>query len=225
MNSIYTWAKDSGLEQAFSLERFDRYTQWADGDKEKAFELYALNSAISESFYTPLHVLEIALRNSFHGILSKKFGEFWYEDETIIYGNLRDKIQKVKTDLTAEKREHTSGRIIAGLTLGFWTGLLSPSHEKLWRTGLYLAFKKNDGSYFARKNITRLITPIRVLRNRIAHHEPILYWDLNKHYEAIITLTHSISPDAAIWSKHHSNFLAVFPPDGIKIKIPAGTES
>ena len=218
MNSIYTWAKNSDLEQSFSLERFYRYIQWADGDKAKAFELYALNTALSEAFYTPLHILEVVLRNRFHVILSQYFGEAWYENETIIYGNLKNKLQKAKEDLTAEEREHTAGRIIAVLTFGFWTGLLSPAHENLWRSALYTAFKKEDGTGFARKDITRLITPIRVLRNRIAHHEPILYWDLRKHYEGILTLTRSISPDAAVWSEHHSRFLAVLPPDGIVLK-------
>ena len=214
---IYRWAESNDLEQAFSLERFHRYIQWAGGNKEKAFELYALNTTISESFYTPLHILEVVLRNRFNSVLSKHFGELWYENENIIYGNLKTKLQKAKTDLTAEDREHTSGRLISVLTFGFWTGLLSPEYENLWRSALNEVFRKEDGAGFARKYITRQITPIRVLRNRIAHHEPILYWNLRKHYESIIDLTKSISPDAAIWSEHHSNFLKVFPADGIII--------
>jgi hypothetical protein len=215
VDSIYTWAEASDLENSFSLERFQRYIQWAGGNKARAFELYALNTALSESFYTPLHIFEVVLRNRFHAVLSKDFGEAWYDDENIIYGNLKDKLQKAKDDLTTEKHEHTSGRIIAVLTFGFWTGLLSPERENLWRSTLHNAFTRKDGAGFARKDITRLMTPIRVLRNRIAHHEPILYWNLPKHYESILTLTQSLSPDAALWSKHHSHFLKILPPNGI----------
>ncbi len=218
MDSIYIWAKDSTLEESFSLERFQRYVEWAEGSKENAFQLYALNTAISEALYTPLHILEVTLRNRLNMLLSRRFGETWYDNEAIIFGNLKAKLQKARHDLTAEKYEPTSGRIISVLTFGFWTGLLSPHHEDLWRSTLHEIARKEDGSHFARKAFTRNLTPIRVLRNRIAHHEPILYWNLCKHYKNIITLTKWLSPDAATWSQHHSRFLEVFPPDGIYVK-------
>jgi len=217
VDSIYKWAETSNLEQSFSLERFQRYIEWAGGNKEKAFALYALNTTISESFYTPLHILEVALRNSLHNAMTQNFGEIWYENDAIIYGNLKLKLQKAKADLTAEAREHTSGRIISVLTLGFWTGLMSPEYENLWRSTLYTAFTKEDGTGFARKEITRQLTPIRVLRNRIAHHEPIIYWNLHKHYNSILALTRCISKDAATWSEHHSRFVSIMPPDGIEL--------
>jgi hypothetical protein len=45
VDSIYIWAKDSTLEESFSLERFQRYVEWAEGSKENAFQLYALKTA------------------------------------------------------------------------------------------------------------------------------------------------------------------------------------
>jgi hypothetical protein len=215
VDSIYKWAESSNLEQSFSLERFHRYVQWADGQKDRAFELYALNTALSESLYTPLHILEIVLRNRFNKILTEHF-DTWYESEVIVYGNLKDKLQKAKADLSAAHQEHTAGRLIAVLTFGFWTGLLSPSYENLWRSSLRFAFE--DGLGISRKRVTGQLTPIRVLRNRIAHHEPILYWNLKKHYDSIISLTHCICPDAAKWSEHHSQFLNVLPTQGIILK-------
>lgn len=55
-----------GFEQALSLERFGRYLDWAAGDGMRAIELYTLNTRISESLYTPLQMLEVALRNRIH---------------------------------------------------------------------------------------------------------------------------------------------------------------
>jgi hypothetical protein len=41
--------------------------------------------------------------------------------------------------------------------------------------------------------------PIRMLRNRIAHHEPVIDWDLSKHYRNIIELSGWLCPSAADW--------------------------
>ena len=35
------------LEQALSLERFARYLAWADGGRQRAVELYTLNTQLS----------------------------------------------------------------------------------------------------------------------------------------------------------------------------------
>lgn len=52
---------------------------------------------------------------------------------------------------------------------------------------------------------------IRVPRNRIAHHEPMLSWNLAKHYENIVLLTEWLSPPAASWCRTYSRFLIVHP--------------
>jgi hypothetical protein len=57
------------LEKAISL-RFGRYSAWAAGDKQRAITLYTLNTQLSESLYTPLQMLEVALRNRIHAVLS-----------------------------------------------------------------------------------------------------------------------------------------------------------
>ncbi len=51
--------------------------------------------------------------------------------------------------------------------------------------------------------------PIRTLRNRVAHHEPILQWNLLKHHDNIMQITEWLSPAAADWSRRHSRFTEV----------------
>ncbi|PZM50167.1 hypothetical protein DOL99_00240, partial [Salmonella enterica subsp. enterica serovar Derby] len=58
------------LEMALSLERFGRYMDWAKDDRTRAIELYTLNTLISESLYTPLQMLEVALRNRIHVVMT-----------------------------------------------------------------------------------------------------------------------------------------------------------
>ncbi|MGN6551286.1 MAG: hypothetical protein ACTHJ3_15525 [Pararhizobium sp.] len=56
---------------------------------------------------------------------------------------------------------------------------------------------REDGKGLRRKDVAAPLAPIRMLRNRVAHHEPILHWDLRKHYEFILQLTTWLSPVAA----------------------------
>ncbi len=52
-----------GFEDTLSVERFDKYLGWAGGDRNTAIGLYTLNTQLSESLYTSLHMFEVALRN------------------------------------------------------------------------------------------------------------------------------------------------------------------
>jgi hypothetical protein len=48
------------------------------------------------------------------------------------------------------------------------------------------------------------VTLIRVIRNRMAHHEPISNWSLSKHQENIEQPTTWLSPSAVEWLRQHS---------------------
>jgi hypothetical protein len=76
-------------------------------------------------------------------------------------------------DLIKEGKDPTHGRVVAALTLSFWTAMVSPVYEPLWRSTLFTIAVRRDGKRLSRKQLSRPLTPIRVLRNRIAHHEPI----------------------------------------------------
>ena len=58
---------------------------------------------------------------------------------------------------------------MSSLTFSFWTSMLAPACEDMWQTTL----------------------------NRIAHHEPIMHWNLDKHYANILRITGWLSPAAA----------------------------
>ena len=55
---------------ALSQARFDRYLGFADGDQQRALELYSANVGLSQAFYVPLHAVEIALRNRINDCLA-----------------------------------------------------------------------------------------------------------------------------------------------------------
>ena len=211
------------LEEALSLERFSRYLAWAAGDRQRAIELYTLNTLLSESLYTPLQTLEVALRNRIHVVVSAHFGDNWFDDQAYQRGGRQaEQLAKAKQDLLDERKPIEPGRVVAALTFGYWTAFLGKDYEETWRQTLHAIATHPDGKPLRRKDFSTPLTPIRVLRNRIAHHKPILGWDLPKHYERILKLTEWLSPAAASWCRQHARFLQVHPPERIFLAdVPA----
>ena len=208
------------MEAALSLERFGRYVAWAGGDRARALELYALNTRLSEALYTPLQVLELALRNRIHVVMSAVHGERWFEADGLLQApHQREQLDAALADLAREGKDPWPGRVVAALTFSFWTAMLSPAYEELWRATLSAIATKADGRRLARKPLTRPLTPIRVLRNRVAHHEPILHWDLRKHHTAMLEITGWLSPAAAAWCASVDRFPGVYPVEGYQLQI------
>ncbi len=201
------------VKQILSEDRIQTYLDICEGDCAKAIYLYELNTAVSEALYAPIQLLEITLRNSFHRVLSEAFGECWYD----IPGVLTDifQIRKVfdaKIDLVKYRKPITPGRVVSSLTFGFWTSLLGAgSHDRLWVPHLHKAFK-NSSPAPTIKAVNKVLTPLRTLRNRVAHHEPVLHWNLAKHHNQMIEVTRWLSTDAAEWLKRQSRFAAVHGP-------------
>lgn len=200
------------LEAALSLERFSRYLDWAGGDRNRAIELYTLNTRLSEALYIPLQMLEVALRNRIHAVMSAAFHDEWYRDDGRLIGDRQpEQLAKALGDIARAGREPTAGRIVAELTFSFWTAMLGADYDPLWQTHLHRIARKPYGKGVARKQLSGPLTPIRILRNRIAHHEPIITWDLTKHYNNMVTITGWLSPAAAVWCQAHCRFSEVHP--------------
>ena len=209
------------LEHALSQERFARYVDWADGDRRRAIALYTLNSRLSECFYIPLQALEIALRNRLHTVISAAAGECWYDDPPYQRGSFQgEQLEAAKKDLRDRGRDLTPGRVVAALTFGYWTAFFGTVYEDQWRKVLHQVGKRADGKGLSRKHFARPLATIRELRNRVAHHEPIIGWDLPKHHSSILQLTAWLSPAAADWCRACSRFDEVYPAEGIRLVNP-----
>jgi hypothetical protein len=158
-------------------------------------ELYTQNTLISESFYTPLQALEVALRNRIHSVMTAARHEAWFQDDGILQAtNQPGQLTQAIADIERERKEATPGRIVAALTFSFWTSMFGKEYETLWQTTLHRIAALPDGKGLQRKDFSGPLARIRTLRNRIAHHEPIISWDLPKHYDKIIELTGWLSP-------------------------------
>jgi hypothetical protein len=73
------------------------------------------------------------------------------------------------------------GKVIAELPFGFWRYLSSAAHEKtLWVPCLHTAFPERTD----RRDMDRPIGRLHQLRNRVAHHEPLLRTDVQARLDA-----------------------------------------
>lgn len=209
----------ASFEHILSTERFARYLAWAGGNRERALELYRLNVAVSEALYTPLHVLEVALRNRIHAVLSEALGEHWFDTPGLLMlPNQHRQIGDAKAGLLELRRPISPGRVVAALTFGFWVAMLSPTYETLWQKTLHRVARRDDGKGLARKTLMRPLTPVRVLRNRVAHHEPIIDWNLTKHHGSIQQLTTWLWPAAGEWLREQSRFHSTYPRTRVELQ-------
>lgn len=196
-------------------DRFARYLAWANNDLLLAHRLYARNVALAEAFYTPLHTLEVVLRNRVDDALSAQFTPNWFKDPAVVRPvPLQRKVNDAYRKLATLGPALTRGHVVAELSLGFWTGMFNRHQHHLWQH-LRPIFVGARG--IQRRNVSGQLDDIRGLRNRIAHYEPIVHLDLRNAYQEIETLTHWLCPNAAAWNAAHSRFLIVCPPSLIVV--------
>ena len=200
------------IEACLSTDRFGPYLLSCEGDKAEALKLYELNTKDSASLYAPLQALEVTLRNRFHQGLSAVYGEWWFNRGDVIWQLFqRRRIGEAQVDLAQEGKQITPGRVVASLMFGFWTACLAaPYDNALWRRGGIGKAFHAGGEKPTRNTVNRMLGPIRKIRNRIAHHEPILYYDLPKHHRNMVELTGWLSPEIADWAELDSTFPALY---------------
>lgn len=215
-----------GLEDVLSVERFAKYLSWARGDRNRAIELYTLNAQLSESLYTPFHIVEIALRNRIHQVMSTANGQTWYDLPQYQANSVQaEMLAKARKDLADANKQETPGAIVAALTFGYWTAMLGKEYENLWQTTLKNIARREDGKGLRRKDFTKFLSPVRTLRNRLAHHETVLHWDLPKHYRNILQMITWLSPIAADWCRAYCRFNVIHPQTGMILLSPMAVES
>lgn len=198
------------LERALSAERFQTYVLAAGGRRRQAVFLYEKNTALSEALYGVTQAAEVTFRNAVHSALSDAAGPMWF-DAMALEELQQTMVSEAKYELEKSKRNVTPGAVVAELGLGFWTALLSSKYEKrLWVPHLYKAFpnawletqdRKGDRHRKAidRAAIHLRLEEIRNLRNRIAHHEPIIKLDLPRAYSDTLKAIFWVSATAARW--------------------------
>lgn len=203
------------LETYFSADRLSRYFAYFPGNEQKAIYLYEANIAISEALYTPMSILEVALRNKINAELTRKYHRpDWYA-EWYLHPVMRNAWPEINSAIRHLHEDHKSiapDKVIAGLMFGFWTSLFNDRYEKdLW-ANLRFIFPQMPKPIRQRKNISTPLNDIRrALRNRIYHNEPVIFntTALDNHYRNIVQLLEWMGTDLVLYNRERDRFPAL----------------
>ena len=222
----YTEETLTEIEAALSHERLQPYLDAAGGDRVRALRLYLWNTAVSAAFYGPLQGLEVVLRNAIHRQLSERYGSAWYAnlDVGLDRGAL-GRIRQAVSELARDGSPNDIPRIVATLSFGFWVSLLGSGGRlesgrkanyemTLWRPALRQVFAHR--ATLTRRQAHGPLNELRILRNRIAHHEPIFARNLTAAHARILEVIGWLSPGIQTWIAHHSRLPAL-------LELPRGT--
>lgn len=197
------------LSRLLSMDRFATFIRAAGGSHERALRLYAWNIEISSAFWGSFHILEASLRNALHQELTKMANqEDWWNARLPLHTQtMKDVHTAVALATQKHKKSLTIGHVVAELNLACWSGMLANRYQKsLWEGSLIYAFPHYTGRRGAlHDDLERL----RMLRNRIAHHEPIFERNLALDHDMLCGLLGYIEPEATAWVKKHSQVSAI----------------
>lgn len=199
-------ASFSEIEWAISEERMKTYLMAAGHNRSKALALYLWNARIGEAFHLPIQAVEVALRNAINRALCKEFGQVWWNAERFTQMLDQDRandLELVKRRIANRKLALTNGQIVAGLSFGFWAGMLQPRYNPaFWSKYINSAFPGLPHGR-GRKSLAAAVAQIATLRNRISHHEPLLKRDHFRDYGLVMETLSWTCPAKSNWIKPH----------------------
>ncbi|HEX8276942.1 MAG TPA: hypothetical protein VF615_30150 [Longimicrobiaceae bacterium] len=94
----------------------------------------------------------------------------------------------------------STGDVVAAQTYWFWVMLLTSRFEnRVWKQEFKSSFP-HAPARVTRDIVHSRADTIRKLRNRIAHHEPLVEFDLLGAYNRALAIVRWISPTTAAWT-------------------------
>lgn len=188
----------SRVELGLAAERLNAYRQ--DGAPPLlTLSRYLWNMAVCESLYSPLQMVEVALRNTTHSCLTKTFSaNDWYTTSGLMLPWQEELVDGAEKKLSKNGSAVASSRIVAELYFGFWTGFFNKAHAQTG-VGHLLAqqvFKYAPKTERDMRQLDSRWNRIRNLRNRVFHHERIIHWkDLSAQHAVLLETLGWISPE------------------------------
>ncbi len=219
-----------GLEGLLGEARFARYLNRYGGDRVLALRLYTWNLAASSALWGPINVIEVAVRNAIHGRLIERTGrgDWWNDAHVHLCRSEEAAIDSaIATLVRRGTSAPTSDQVVAATSFGLWVGLTGAGIARdrrydyettLWQPRLQHAFPHRGER--RRKLIHAKLDRIRVLRNRIAHHEPIYRSPLGSLHRDMLEIGGMIHPDARGYIETYARASEVI--DGMKEAVTLG---
>ena len=196
----------AAIRVTISSSRFATYLKAAGYDEVRALSLYLWNAQVGEAFHTPIQAVEIGLRNRVNDALGQEFTPNWWECANLYQlldeerkGDLSTVLKRIRN----RELELCTDQVVAGLSLGFWVGLLHGRYNApIWSRQLRASFPHLPTGR-GRKSLFNDAGLVATLRNRISHHEPLIGRDISQDFATVMRLLEWICPVKAAWIKPH----------------------
>jgi len=187
-----TAAQTAALDKSVAPARMGTYLASAGNDADRARALYLWDRTLSAAFMADLAMLEVALRNAMNAQLVAKWGPQWFSRVDVALDERSSRALAEAWRRSAPNR--SPDRMVAQCMFGFWRGLLDKGdhvgaeprrvrcdyEQQLWRGVLDKAFPGGkaqaalDGERWNRSYALAVVSRVNDLRNRVAHHEPLV---------------------------------------------------
>ncbi len=176
--------------------------------------LYRWNARVAAELWEALGHTEVLLRNAIHGALTARHQHrrepgYWFDDPRREFdARAHDEID------TARRRARRSvssvavpsGKIVAELPFGFWRYLLAKRYSSTLWPAIRHGFPQLPGRDRAR--LERPVIRLHNLRNRIAHHEPLIRENLPARLADLEYVLDAIDPVLRGWVRDDGGRLA-----------------
>lgn len=192
----------AALPSSLSAKRFERYQRtWPKRD-DVAIRHYVWNIELSSTYWGPICILEVALRNAVHDAMRKGRRDDWWNETQLAEYEARSLKRTIDKIFEKTKVEPNADDVVAATSFGFWVGMLGggvPRHPvwnyetKFWQSRLHKAFPGitiND-----RKWLHGELLHIQTFRNRVAHHEPISHFQHDVMIRRIADVLGALDPN------------------------------
>jgi hypothetical protein len=200
-----------------SRERLVKYLHRASGAAAKALDLYAWNQKIGAALTVTLSQVEVCLRNSISHTLTDTFGPVWHRVPRLRYAHPAVQHELEKAEGRVDKLKPSLPDIVAASDFNLWRELCKPAYAGVfWGKRIRISFPHTSvpgGERGVLTEVHRRVDLLLKLRNRIAHHEPIIgsNWEplgsklADRHREAT-ELLKWMAPDLACWVAARDEF-------------------
>lgn len=182
-----------------SERRFATYLTAAGGDAGRAKGLYVWNTRMAGALLEAIAHVEVLVRNAIHRQLKGSTPEnalhSWLTDSDLLEDKQVEAVREAVARLKRSKKAPTEDRVIAGLYFSFWSAMLGKAYEELWRHQLTNAFP-NVGS---RNDLAGPLNRLVQLRNKLAHHEPLLSEPISDHLDRALFVAGAVDLAAKDW--------------------------
>lgn len=178
----------AGIEKILTKSRLSVYRQ--DGcDNITAIARYLYNIEICKSLYPALHIFEISLRNSIDSALTIYAKDQKWYDIVKLNHHSQLKIDEAKKKIMKKNKTVTHDRLIAELTLGFWTIFLTKTYSQCAFQSFIIknCLRQMPKNLRNIGSIQIIFEKLRTLRNRVSHYERLIHWtDLIQQHNQLL---------------------------------------